>query len=143
MTAQQKESTLARILELEDPESAIVFCNTKADVRFLTSYLGKRGFDADQISGDLTQQARQAAIDKIKSGKLRFLIATDVAARGIDISDLSHVISYATPESPEVYVHRTGRTGRAGKAGIAWPTGPGRQGRASAPWADYSGGKPA
>ena len=119
VTAQQKESTLARILELEDPESAIVFCNTKADVRFLTSYLGKRGFDADQISGDLTQQARQAAIDKIKSGKLRFLIATDVAARGIDISDLSHVISYATPESPEVYVHRTGRTGRAGKAGIA------------------------
>jgi ATP-dependent RNA helicase DeaD len=119
ITAQEKESTLARILEYENPESAIIFCNTKADVRFLTGYLSKRGFDADQISGDLAQAARQAALDKIKAGSLRFLVATDVAARGIDISDLSHVISYATPESPEVYVHRTGRTGRAGKAGVA------------------------
>ena len=119
VTAQQKEATLARVLEYEDPESAIIFCNTKSDVRFLTSYLSKRGFDADQISGDLAQQARQAAMDKIKTGKLRFLVATDVAARGIDISDLTHVISYATPDSPEVYVHRTGRTGRAGKAGVA------------------------
>jgi len=119
VTAQEKEATLARILELEDPESAIIFCNTKADVRYLTGFLGKRGFDTDQISGDLAQAARQAALDRIKKGDLRFLIATDVAARGIDISDLSHVISYSTPESPEVYVHRTGRTGRAGKAGVA------------------------
>ena len=119
VTAQQKESTLTRVLEFEDPESAIIFCNTKSDVRFLTSYLLKRGFDADQISGDLPQQARQAAMNKIKAGKLRFLVATDVAARGIDISELTHVISYATPESPDVYVHRTGRTGRAGRAGVA------------------------
>ena len=119
VTAQEKESTLARIIELEDPESAIIFCNTKADVRYLTGFLAKRGFDADQISGDLAQAARQAALDRIKKGNLRFLVATDVAARGIDISDLSHVISYSTPESPEVYVHRTGRTGRAGKAGVA------------------------
>jgi ATP-dependent RNA helicase DeaD len=118
-TAQEKESVLARIIEAEDPESAIIFCNTKADVRYITGYLQKRDFKADQISGDLAQAAREQAIAKIKSGETKLLVATDVAARGIDISDLSHVISYATPESPEVYVHRTGRTGRAGKAGTA------------------------
>ena len=119
VTAQQKEAMLARIIEYEDPESAIIFCNTKADVRYLTGYLQKRDVDCDQISGDLTQSAREAAIKRIKEGTLRFLIATDVAARGIDISDLSHVIAYATSDSPEVYVHRTGRTGRAGKSGVA------------------------
>jgi ATP-dependent RNA helicase DeaD len=118
-TAQEKEKNLARILEYEDPESAIIFCNTKDDVRFVTAFLQRRGFDADQISGDLTQVAREKAMAKIKAGKLRFLVATDVAARGIDISDLSHVIGYSSPDSPDVYVHRTGRTGRAGKAGIA------------------------
>ncbi|MBW2726342.1 MAG: DEAD/DEAH box helicase [Deltaproteobacteria bacterium] len=118
-TASNKEATLLRIIEYEDPESAIVFCNTKADVRYITSYLTKRKIDADQISGDLNQAAREKAIGKIKQGNLRFLIATDVAARGIDISDLSHVISYSTSDSPEVYVHRTGRTGRAGKSGVA------------------------
>jgi ATP-dependent RNA helicase DeaD len=117
--AAEKESLLARIIEYEDPESAIIFCNTRADVRFVTAYLQKRGVDADQISGDLAQAAREKAMGRIKEGKLRFLVATDVAARGIDISDLTHVISYSTPESPEVYVHRTGRTGRAGKAGVA------------------------
>jgi ATP-dependent RNA helicase DeaD len=118
-TAGQKEATLARVLEYEEFESAIVFCNTKDDVRFVTAYLQRRGFDADQISGDLTQAAREQAMARIKAGELRFLVATDVAARGIDISDLSCVISYAAPDSPEVYVHRTGRTGRAGKAGVA------------------------
>jgi ATP-dependent RNA helicase DeaD len=118
-TAQEKEANLLRILEYEDPESAIIFCNTKDDVRFVTSYLQRRGFDADQISGDLTQAAREQAMGRIKAGTLRFLVATDVAARGIDISDLTHVIGYSSPESPEVYVHRTGRTGRAGRAGTA------------------------
>jgi len=118
-SANEKEGLLARILEFEDPESAIIFCNTKADVRFITGYLSKRGFNADQISGDLAQVARERALKRIKSGELRFLVATDVAARGIDISDLSHVISYATADAPEIYVHRTGRTGRAGKAGVA------------------------
>jgi ATP-dependent RNA helicase DeaD len=118
-TAQEKEQNLARILEYEDPDSAIIFCNTKDDVRYVTAYLKRKGFDADAISGDLTQAAREQAMARIKSGKLRFLVATDVAARGIDISDLSHVIGYTAPDSPEVYVHRTGRTGRAGKAGTA------------------------
>jgi ATP-dependent RNA helicase DeaD len=118
-TAQEKEANLRRLLEYEDPESAIIFCNTKDDVRYVTSFLQRHGFDADQISGDLAQAAREKAMARIKAGELRFLVATDVAARGIDISDLSHVISYAAPESAEVYVHRTGRTGRAGKAGVA------------------------
>jgi ATP-dependent RNA helicase DeaD len=118
-TAQEKDANLVRILEYEDPESAIIFCNTKSDVRYVTAFLQRRGYDADQISGDLTQPAREKAMASIKAGTLRFLVATDVAARGIDISDLSHVIGYSAPESPEVYVHRTGRTGRAGKAGIA------------------------
>src|SRR5262245_10050230 len=118
-TAQEKDSNLLRILEYEDPESAIVFCNTKSDVRYVTAYLQRHGWDADQISGDLTQAAREQAMASIKAGKLRILVATDVAARGIDISDLVLVIGYSAPESPEVYVHRTGRTGRAGKAGLA------------------------
>jgi ATP-dependent RNA helicase DeaD len=118
-TAKDKDAALARILEHEDPDSAIVFCNTKDDVRYVTAYLKRRGFDADQISGDLNQNAREEAMRRIKAGQLRVLVATDVAARGIDISDLSHVIGYAAPQSPEVYVHRTGRTGRAGKSGIA------------------------
>jgi ATP-dependent RNA helicase DeaD len=117
--ASEKEALLARILEYEDPDSAIIFCNTKADVRFITAYLAKRGHNVDQISGDLQQSAREKAIGKIKAGKLRYLVATDVAARGIDISDLSYVINYTTSDSPEVYVHRTGRTGRAGKSGVA------------------------
>jgi ATP-dependent RNA helicase DeaD len=117
--ASEKEAVLSRILEYEDPDSAIIFCNTKADVRFITAYLSKRDFNIDQISGDLAQSAREKAIAKIKGGKLRFLVATDVAARGIDISDLAYVINYTTSDSPEVYVHRTGRTGRAGKSGVA------------------------
>ena len=117
--ASEKEAVLARILEYENPESAIIFCNTKADVRFITAYLAKRDFNIDQISGDLAQSARERAIAKIKAVKLRFLVATDVAARGIDISDLAYVINYTTSDSPEVYVHRTGRTGRAGKSGVA------------------------
>ena len=117
--ASEKEAVLCRILEYEDPDSAIIFCNTKADVRFIAAYLAKRDFNIDQISGDLAQSARERAIGKIKAGKLRFLVATDVAARGIDISDLAYVINYTTSDSPEVYVHRTGRTGRMGKPGVA------------------------
>jgi ATP-dependent RNA helicase DeaD len=118
-TAQEKDANLVKILEYEDPESAIIFCNTKDDVRYVTQYLQRRGFDADQIQGDLAQAAREEVMGRIKAGELRFMVATDVAARGIDISQLSHVIGYTAPDSPEVYVHRTGRTGRAGKTGKA------------------------
>ena len=119
VSAQEKDATLARILEYEDPESAIIFCNTRDDVRFVSGYLKRRGLDADMIQGDMNQAARERVMKRIKSGKLRYLVATDVAARGIDISDLSHVIAYAAPDSPDSYLHRTGRTGRAGKKGIA------------------------
>ena len=118
-SAQEKEKNLRIILETENPDSAIVFCNTKDDVRYVTAFLQRHGFDADQISGDLNQGARERAMSRIKAGELRILVATDVAARGIDISGLSHVISYTAPETPETYVHRTGRTGRAGQTGTA------------------------
>ena len=119
VSAQTKEKELLRILEDEAPDSAIIFCNTRADVRYLSALLQRNNLDADMIQGEMSQAARESVMNRIKAGKLRFLVATDVAARGIDISDLSHVISYNTPESPEIYLHRTGRTGRAGKAGTA------------------------
>ncbi len=117
--AQQKDAILLSILKYEDPDSAIIFCNTRADVRFVGSFLQRQHLDADMIQGEMTQAAREAVMKRIKAGELRFLVATDVAARGIDISDLSHVISYSTPEQAELYLHRTGRTGRAGKTGTA------------------------
>jgi ATP-dependent RNA helicase DeaD len=115
----EKEANLARILEFENPDSAIIFCNTKAEVHLVSASLRRRGFDADEISGDLPQKDRERVMGRIKAGNLRFLVATDVAARGIDISDLAWVINYAMPLSPEIYLHRTGRTGRMGKTGIA------------------------
>ncbi len=115
----RKPSTLLTLLEYEEPDSAIVFCNTRDTVNFIGSFLQNRGFDAEVLTGELTQSQRERVMSKIKGGRLQYLVATDVAARGIDIADLSHVINYDLPESPEVYVHRTGRTGRAGKAGIA------------------------
>jgi ATP-dependent RNA helicase DeaD len=117
--AQGKDEALLRIIDHEDPDSAIIFCNTRDDVRFLAGFLRRNGLDADMIQGDMTQGSREQVMNRIKSGELRFLVATDVAARGIDISDLSHVITYTMPDTPEVYLHRTGRTGRAGKTGTA------------------------
>src|SRR5262245_22694784 len=117
--ANEKEKALLRILRFEEPDSALVFCNTRDDVRFVTRFLQRNEIDADMIQGEMTQAAREAVMKRIKAGELRVLVATDVAARGIDISDLSHVISYTSPDSPEVYTHRTGRTGRAGKSGTA------------------------
>jgi ATP-dependent RNA helicase DeaD len=119
VSAQEKESVLLRILKYEEPDSAIIFCNTRDDVRYLTRYLQRNELDADAIEGGMTQVAREKVMARIKAGELRFLVATDVAARGIDISDLSHVISYSSSDSPEVYLHRTGRTGRAGRTGTA------------------------
>ncbi len=119
VNAMEKDRVLARVLEMENPDSAIIFCNTKRDVEYLATFLRNYGYNADEISGDLSQKAREAVMDRIREGALRFLVATDVAARGIDISDLSHVIMYDVPQDPEYYVHRAGRTARAGKAGIA------------------------
>ena len=119
VSAQEKDAMLLRILQYENPDSAIIFCNTRADVRFVAAYLQRNHLDADMIQGEMSQAAREAVMKRIKAGELRFLVATDVAARGIDISDLSHVFSYSSPDTAEVYLHRTGRTGRAGKTGTA------------------------
>ena len=110
---------LLKILFAEKPESAIIFCNMRDETTMVAKFLQKQGLDAEPLSSDLSQADRERVMGRMKAHNLRFLCATDVAARGIDISNLSHVINYSVPESPEVYVHRTGRTGRAGKKGIA------------------------
>jgi ATP-dependent RNA helicase DeaD len=117
--AMEKDRCLVRIIEIENPASALIFCNTKATVNYVTVVLQRFGYDADQLTADLTQSARQRVMDRAKKGQLRFLVATDVAARGIDIHDLSHVILYEQPEEIEAYIHRAGRTGRAGAGGEA------------------------
>lgn len=114
-----KDRALVRIIEMELPHQAIIFCNTKARVNYVTAVLQRFGYNADQISSDLSQNARDKVIKRVRDGKLRFLVATDVAARGIDIPNLSHVIQYEPPEDPESYIHRAGRTGRAGASGTA------------------------
>ncbi|MBV9950003.1 MAG: DEAD/DEAH box helicase, partial [Myxococcales bacterium] len=110
-----KVGDLVRILDVEDPESAIIFCNTRDETQRVAEALKARGFDADWLNGDLPQSDRERIMSATKEGRLRFLVATDVAARGIDISPLTHVINYDFPEAAEQYVHRTGRTGRAGR----------------------------
>jgi ATP-dependent RNA helicase DeaD len=114
-----RERARKRILESESPAPAMVFCNTKAQVAFLATVLSNFGYDAEGITGDLSQAKREALIAKARARSLRFLVATDVAARGIDIPDLSHVILYEPPEDQESYIHRAGRTGRAGASGVA------------------------
>ncbi|HEX9908047.1 MAG TPA: DEAD/DEAH box helicase [Thermoplasmata archaeon] len=110
---------LCRIMDTEKPFLAIVFCSTKKMVDLLTHKLRAYGYLADGIHGDLTQTARDRVMAKVRSGKLKVLVATDVAARGLDIEDVSHVVNYDIPENPEDYVHRIGRTARAGKTGKA------------------------
>jgi ATP-dependent RNA helicase DeaD len=112
-----KDRALVRILETENPASAIIFCNTKANVHYVTAVLQGFGYDADELCADLPQSRREAVLTKVREGRLRYLVATDVAARGIDIPELSHVILYEPPEDRESYIHRAGRTGRAGAAG--------------------------
>jgi ATP-dependent RNA helicase DeaD len=115
----EKDRALVRMIEIENPSSAIIFCNTKVKVHYLSVVLQRFGYDADELSADLSQKDRQRVLERVRQGTLRFLVATDVAARGLDIPDLSHVIQYEPPEDPEGYIHRAGRTGRAGAAGIA------------------------
>jgi ATP-dependent RNA helicase DeaD len=112
-----KDRTLERLLELEEPESALIFANTKREVRYLDRFLSNKGYDVDQMSGDLSQPKREKALDQLREGDLRLLVATDVAARGIDVSDLSHVFIYDVPQDHEYIIHRSGRTARAGKEG--------------------------
>ncbi|MEM1096670.1 MAG: DEAD/DEAH box helicase [Bacteroidota bacterium] len=115
----EKDRALARIIEMDNPDSAIIFANTKREVEYVTRFLQNFGHDADAITGDLNQRARERVMKRIRTGQLRFMVATDVAARGIDISDLSHVFMYDVPNDQENFVHRSGRTARAGKSGTA------------------------
>jgi ATP-dependent RNA helicase DeaD len=114
-----KDRALVRIIEIENPNQTIIFCNTKDRVLYVTKVLQRFGYNADQLSSDLSQNVRDKVLTRLRDGKLRFLVATDVAARGIDIPDLSHVIQYEPPNELEAYIHRAGRTGRAGASGVA------------------------
>lgn len=113
-----KDRTLLRLIEMENPSSAIIFCNTKANVHYVTAVLQGFGLCADELCADLSQNRREAVLQSLRQRELRFLVATDVAARGIDIPELSHVFLYEPPEDRESYIHRAGRTGRAGAAGV-------------------------
>ena len=114
-----KFEALCRVLDYEQNFYGIVFCRTKSEVDEVTNKLKARNYDAECIHGDITQGLRQKALDLFKKKVLTILVATDVAARGIDVSNLTHVINYAIPQEAESYVHRIGRTGRAGQKGIA------------------------
>jgi ATP-dependent RNA helicase DeaD len=114
-----KDRSLVRIIETENPISALIFCNTKMRVEYVTVVLQRFGYDADDLSSDRTQAEREKVMERIRKGSLRFLVATDVAARGIDLPELSHVFQYEPPEDSEAYIHRAGRTGRAGGSGTA------------------------
>ncbi len=115
----EKDRILARLIEMENPDSAIIFCNTKDQVRFVVTVLQRLGFDAHEMTADLKQTRREKLLDLMRKGNLRFLVATDLAARGLDIPEISHVVQYEPPEDPEAYIHRAGRTGRAGATGTA------------------------
>jgi ATP-dependent RNA helicase DeaD len=110
---------LCRIIDIEEEFYGLVFCRTKIDVDTIANRLIERGYDADALHGDMSQGQREKILNKFKKHLLNVLVATDVAARGIDVQDLTHVINYSLPQDPESYVHRIGRTGRAGKEGNA------------------------
>ena len=114
-----KDRGLVRLIEVENPTSALIFCNTKVRVHYVAVVLQRFGYDADELSSDLSQKDRERVLKRVRQGKLRFLVATDVASRGIDIHELSHVIQYELSDDLEGYIHRAGRTGRAGAAGVA------------------------
>jgi ATP-dependent RNA helicase DeaD len=116
---EDKVHALSRILDVEEPKLAIVFCHTKRKVDEVSMKLSRLGYNAGAIHGDYTQARRDDVMNKFKGGMLDILVATDVAARGLDIKNVSHVINYGIPQHPDSYVHRIGRTGRAGKSGIA------------------------
>ena len=119
VSGQARDRDLVRVLEIEDPESALIFCNTKAETEQVAASLSGAGFDADWLNGDLPQGEREKVMARTRKGELRYLVATDVAARGIDVSHLTHVINYGMPNAVDQYIHRTGRTGRAGRTGTA------------------------
>ena len=119
VTRAQKAHALGRVLEFEDPASAIVFCRTRIEVDELTDTLKSHGYGAQALHGGMEQRQRDRVMQLFRQEKADVLVATDVAARGLDIEHVSHVINYDIPTAPEVYVHRIGRTGRIGREGVA------------------------
>src|SRR5580658_278474 len=118
---EEKRATLRKIIRgAENFKNAIIFCNRKRDVQVVYRSLEKHGFSVGALHGDMDQSARTAALDAFRAGEVQLLVCSDVAARGLDIPDVSHVINYDPPHHSEDYVHRIGRTGRAGKSGAAW-----------------------
>lgn len=115
-----KPQLLLHLLRHEEPDTTVVFCRTKATVHRLTCYLRDRKINCREIHGDLHQRKRNRVMESMRRGQLDVLIASDLAARGLDIEHISHVINYDLPEDPEIYVHRIGRTARVGRRGIAW-----------------------
>ena len=125
--AKDKEDVLCRLLDYYDPARALIFCNTKRMVDELTEHLKKRGYAVEGLHGDLAQHQRDTVMNLFKSGHAAVLIATDVAARGIDVDNVEAVFNYDVPEDIEYYVHRIGRTGRAGKTGRSFTLVTGRE----------------
>jgi len=119
VSAGDKFEALCRIIDIEEKFYGLIFCRTKVDVDTVANHLSERGYDADALHGDMSQALRVKILNKFKKRLINVLVATDVAARGIDVQDLTHVINYSLPQDPESYVHRIGRTGRAGKEGNA------------------------
>jgi superfamily II DNA/RNA helicase len=119
VTADKKKDALKELLRSDEFKNAIVFCNRKTTVRELASTLRRSGFSAGQIQGDMDQSNRIAEFDRFKRGEIEILVASDVAARGLDVKDVSHVINFDVPWQPDDYIHRIGRTGRAGAKGVA------------------------
>jgi superfamily II DNA/RNA helicase len=115
-----KKRLLQHLLEHEEPDLTVVFCRMKKTVDQVADYLSKHGVDAHAMHGDMYQSKRDGVMDKLRGGRLSVLVASDLAARGLDVDDISHVINYDVPEDPEVYIHRIGRTARAGRGGVAW-----------------------
>ncbi len=116
---EDKTKALTRLLDVEEPSLTLVFCHTKREVDEVSGKLQQAGYSAGAIHGDFTQSHRDEMMGKFKKGDIDILVATDVAARGLDIPDVSHVVNYSIPQNPDGYIHRIGRTGRMGKSGIA------------------------
>jgi ATP-dependent RNA helicase DeaD len=114
-----KPAALGRILDVEAPNAALVFCRTREEVDSLTETLNGRGYRAEALHGGMSQEQRDRVMGRLRGGTADLLVATDVAARGLDIDQLTHVVNYDVPSAPESYVHRIGRVGRAGREGVA------------------------